>query len=77
MVVVPKPSGHMSICIDLKRLNEGVQREFHPLPHVEEVLAQLHRCLQSWMPTVGFGRSHLPESRVINYIYHSIQKILF
>ena len=41
MVVVPKPSGQVHICVDLKRLNECVQREFHPLPHVEETLAQL------------------------------------
>ena len=41
MVVVPKPSRQVRICVDLKRLNENVQREFHPLPHVEETLAQL------------------------------------
>ena len=41
MVVVPKPSGQVRICVDLKCLNECVQREFHPLPHVEETLAQL------------------------------------
>ena len=41
MVVVPKPSGQVRICVDLKRLNECVQREFHPLPHVKETLAQL------------------------------------
>ena len=41
MVVVPKPSGQVRICVDLKKLNECVQREFHPLPHVEEILAQL------------------------------------
>ena len=31
----------MHLCRLEKRLNEGVQREFHPLPHVEETLAQL------------------------------------
>ena len=41
MVVVPKPSGQVRICVDLKKLNECVQREFHPSPHVEEILAQL------------------------------------
>ena len=41
MVVVPKPSGQVRICVDLKRLNECVQREFHPLPHVEETVVQL------------------------------------
>ena len=41
MVVALKPSGQVRICIDLKKFNECVQREFHPLPHVEEILAQL------------------------------------
>jgi len=41
MVVVPKPSGKVRIYVDLKHLNESVQREYHPLPHVEETLAQL------------------------------------
>ena len=42
MVVVPKPSGDVRICVDLKPLNEGVSREFHPLPKVEETLGQLN-----------------------------------
>ena len=41
MVVVLKVSGRVRICVDLKYLNECVQREFHPLPHVEETLTQL------------------------------------
>ena len=41
MVVVPKPSGQVRICEDLKCLNECVQTEFHPLLHVEETVAQL------------------------------------
>lgn len=28
------------ICVNLKHLNKSVQREFHPSPHVEEILAQ-------------------------------------
>ena len=41
MVVVSKPSGDVRICVDLKPLNEGVLREFHPLPKIEDTLAQL------------------------------------
>ena len=41
MVVVPKKSGDVRICIDLKPLNESVLRETHPLPGVDETLAQL------------------------------------
>ena len=41
MVIVPKPSGDIRICVDLKPLNKEVLHEFHPLPKVEETLAQL------------------------------------
>ena len=42
MVVVPKKNGTLRICVDLKPLNESVLRESHPLPKVDETLAQLH-----------------------------------
>jgi hypothetical protein len=41
MVAVPKPSGDVRICVDLKPLNESVRREFHALPKVDDNLAQL------------------------------------
>ena len=40
MVVVPKKGGDIRICVDLKPLNESVFREVHPLPKVDETLAQ-------------------------------------
>ena len=41
MVAVPKKSGAIRICVDLKHLNENVLREVHPLPKVDDTLAQL------------------------------------
>ena len=41
MVVVPKKTGKVRICVDLKPLNESVLRKVHPLPKVDETLAQL------------------------------------
>ena len=41
MVFVPKKSGAVRICVDLKPLNESVLREVHPIPKVDETLAQL------------------------------------
>ena len=41
MVVVPKKSGSVRICVDFRRLNESVLRETHPLPKVDNTLAQL------------------------------------
>ena len=40
MVVVFKKSGSIRICVDLKPLNLSVLREVHPLPKVDETLAQ-------------------------------------
>ena len=40
VVVVPKCSGAVHICVDLKPLNESVLRESHPIPKVDEMLVQ-------------------------------------
>ena len=42
MVVVPKRSGAVRICVDLKPLNESVVREPHPIPKVGDTLALLY-----------------------------------
>ena len=34
MVVVPKPSWDIQICVDFRPLNDNVLQEVHPLPHV-------------------------------------------
>ena len=39
MVVVPKTNGR--VCVDLSKLSESVKRERHPLPAVDQTLAQL------------------------------------
>lgn len=41
MMAVPKKSGTVCICVDLKRLNQCVMQEVYPLPKVDETLAQL------------------------------------
>ena len=42
MVIVPKKSSDsVRICVDFRPLNDSVLREVHPLPKVEETLAQL------------------------------------
>ena len=41
MVVVVKPNNRVRICVDLTKLNENVKRERHPLPAVEQTLAQV------------------------------------
>ena len=41
MIVVPKKDNTVRICVDLKPLNTSVLRETHPLPKVDDTLAQL------------------------------------
>ena len=41
MVVVPKKTGDVRICVDLKPLNENVLREVYPIPKVDDTLAQM------------------------------------
>ena len=41
MVVVQKKSGNVRICVDMKPLNGNVLHETHPMPHVDDTLAQL------------------------------------
>ncbi len=41
MMVTPKKSGAVRICVDFLPLNESVLRETHPLPTVDHTLAQL------------------------------------
>ena len=41
MVVVPKDSGVVQICVDLKPLNESVLWEVHPMLKVDTTLALL------------------------------------
>ena len=41
MVVVPKKTGAVRICVDLKPLNTNVLREPHPIPTVDDTLALL------------------------------------
>ena len=43
MVAVPKKSGTVRICVDLKPLNRSVCHKFHPLAMVDEILL-ISRC---------------------------------
>ena len=41
IVIVTKPNGDIRLCIDLTKLNPGVQRELHYLEPVEETMAKI------------------------------------
>ena len=41
MVAVPKTNGSIRICVDLRQLNQSILREVHPMPRVDDTLAQI------------------------------------
>ncbi|PIK48057.1 hypothetical protein BSL78_15069 [Apostichopus japonicus] len=41
IVVAWKKNGKIRICVDLRKLNENMVLEKHPLPHIEELLTEL------------------------------------
>ena len=41
--VVPKPTGEIRLCVDMRRANEAVQRERHPIPTIDEVLHEMNQ----------------------------------
>ena len=65
MVVVPKSNGKVRICVDLTRLNDSVCRERHPLPAVDQTLAQLAgaKIFSKLDANSGFGKYPYPESQ--------------
>ena len=78
MVVVPKKSGKVRICVDLKPLNQSVLREVHPLPKVDDTLAQLSGAkvfskLDLEMP--NSSRSSM-EGGIIRYFFPASQSVL-
>ena len=42
LVVVPEPDGDIRVCVDMRRANEAIERERHPIPTIEEVLNDLN-----------------------------------
>ena len=42
VVVTPKPNGDIRLCVDMRRANEAIIRERHPIPTIDEVLERLN-----------------------------------
>ena len=41
VVVVPKTGGDIRLCIDMQMANEGVRRNRHPIPNVDEITQRI------------------------------------
>jgi len=85
MVVVPKKTGTIRICVDRKPLNENVQHKVHPQPSVDDTLAQLvgAKVFSTLDANSGFWQVHLaPSSRLLTtfltpYGRYCFNKLLF
>ena len=42
IVIVPKASGEIRICLDMRRANEAIEHVRHPIPTVDEILQGLN-----------------------------------
>lgn len=76
MVVAPKKEGAIRICIDLKPFNESVLRELHPLPKVDDILAQLSgaKVFRKLDANSGFWQIYTsgPKLPTPHNLHHSI-----
>ena len=72
MVIIPKDSGMVRICVDLKPLNETVLREVHPMPKVDTTLAQLSGATVFSKLDANSGFWQIPlaeESRLLTTLF--------
>ena len=80
MVVVPKDSGAVCICVDLKPLNKSVLREVHPIPKVETTLAQLSGAILFSKLDANSGFWQIPladESKLLTTLITPFEQFCF
>ncbi len=61
VVVPPKASEEVQICVDMKPLNESVLREMYPMPKVDTTLTLLtvQQSLVNWIQIMDFGSQRI------------------
>ena len=64
IVVVPKPSGEVRICVDMRQANTAIKRERHPMPTLDELIDDMNGAtLFSTLDlTAGYHQFELEES---------------
>ncbi|PFX17850.1 Transposon Ty3-G Gag-Pol polyprotein [Stylophora pistillata] len=74
VVVVPKPSGDIRLCVDMRKANEAIVRERHPIPTVDDILYQMNGSKVFSKLDLKWGFHHIEleqQSRVITtFITH-------
>ncbi|XP_038063208.1 uncharacterized protein K02A2.6-like [Patiria miniata] len=63
ILVVPKPSGEIRICVDMREANRAVQRERHPMPTLDDIITDLNGCtvFSTLDMTAGYHQFELEE----------------
>ena len=68
LVAVPKSNGDVRVCVDMRRANEAVIRERHPIPTLEETLQALNGAAVFSKLDLRWGYHQVelhPESRIL------------
>ena len=68
IVIVPKPSGRIRLCLDMRQANQAIERGRHPIPTVEEVIQAMNGSTVFSKVDLRMGYHQIelaPESRDI------------
>lgn len=74
LVIVPKPGGDVRICVDMRRANEAIIRERHPIPTTDEVVYDLNqsKVFSKLDLKCGFHQIELTEAsrQITTFVTH-------
>ena len=72
LVIVPKSSGDIRICLDMRQANTSVKRERFPIPTIEEILQNLNWAAYFSVLDLRSGYHQIelhPDSRdILSYV---------
>ena len=63
LVAVPKSNNDVRICTDMRRANEAVQRERHPIPTVDELLQDFNEA--TVFSKLDLKDGYVPSNRTV------------
>lgn len=74
MVITTKSNGDIRLCVDLTKLNAGVEREIHPMPVADQTLAQLagQNFSPNWTPTRVLASKIKRGVTVIDNVFNTV-----
>ena len=74
VIVVPKPSGDIRLCVDMREANKVIIRQRHPIPTVDDILHRMNggECFSTMDLKYGFHQIELEESsrEITTFVTH-------